>query len=123
MDNADKKPPKIKILQLTQQNFATIGISPNLVLQSYPINVKIFLGLFTSNSYIICSMIYLIYTANSITENTQIIFMSLVAAVIVLLLFALIVNAGGLFKYINDCEDIVNTSEYGQLNLPFVETR
>lgn len=130
MENADEKdtdceerPPKIKIFQLTQRNFALVGICPNLSLQSYPFNWKISMGIFILSLYIMCSMMYLFYTPNLFTENTQTVFMDSVAALIILTLLVLIFNVDEVFKYIEDCENIVNTSESCIVEFTVYKTR
>lgn len=112
-ENEQPKVPQIKILQLSRKSFAMVDICPNLEQQSYPLNWKISMGLFILSLYIMSSMMYLFYTPNTFTENTQSIFMSSVAALIILSLLVLIFNVHELFKSTDDCEHIVNTSECG----------
>lgn len=104
---------KYRKLKLSRKSFAMVDICPNLEQQSYPLNWKISMGLFILSLYIMSSMMYLFYTPNTFTENTQSIFMSSVAALIILSLLVLIFNVHELFKSTDDCEHIVNTSECG----------
>lgn len=70
------------------------------------------MGLFMFGLYILCSMMYLFRTPKTFAENTQTIFMSSVATLMILTSMVLILNVDELFKYIDGCEDIVNTSEF-----------
>lgn len=110
-DQKMKIPPKMKILQLTLKNFATIGVNPNLSLQPYPFNAKIFISVLILSSYLICNLVFLFYEAKTFTELIQSIYMSFCIASIIFCSAVIISNVNKLFQTINACENFVNTSE------------
>lgn len=102
----------MKIFQLTQRNFATIGISADSSTQSsYQFNGQIFVGVFILGSIAICNFIYIFYEAETSAEYTESIFMSTLSIPFFLALLILILNVKKLFELINNCENLVNTSE------------
>lgn len=111
------KIPKMKIFQLTQRNFATIGISADSSTQSsYRFNGRIFVGVFILGSIAICNFIYIFYEAETSAEYTESIFMSTLSIPFFLALLILILNVKKLFELINNCENLVNTSEWRKSN-------
>lgn len=104
--------PKMTILQLTQKNFATIGVSPNLPLQPYPINAKIAIGFLMLASYFICYLVYWCFEATKLIEYMRSIYMASVAFVIILYVVVIILNVEEMFQLINNCENLVNTRKY-----------
>lgn len=116
MENFQQKSPKIKVFQLVQKHFATIGICSNLAEQPYPINTKIIKGSATLILFIICSLIYLSYEAKTISENMRIIYMCSSATLIFLALMILTLNVKELFQVVNDFDSIANTSECSVAN-------
>lgn len=77
MENSEKEnktktpPPRLNMLQLTQNTFATVGISPTLSLQPYPINAKILLGLLILSLYFVSNFVYTIIDAKTFAEYTE----------------------------------------------------
>lgn len=101
----------MKVFQTTQKHFATAGITSNLVLQSYPLNGRIFLGFLMLSLAIICSLLYTFNEAKTFSEFTESIFMTALAALVILVLLIIIFVIEKLFRLIGTCENIVNTSE------------
>lgn len=97
------KPQLIKIFQLTQKTFATIGISSEW-------NKNIFIGFSIVSISIICIFKFTFYEAQTFAESTQSMYMGSVAIVIILILFIFVLKAEEFYELINDCENIVNTS-------------
>lgn len=103
----------MNIFQLTLKNFATIGIDPNLVLQPYPFNEKIFLGFLILGSGVICNFMYIFYEAKTYTEYTRTIYMCSLELLIIFTLTIIIFKVKMFFKLFNDdCQNLVNTSKY-----------
>lgn len=119
-NNSQSKFPKMKIFQSIQRNFATIGITVDLATQSYPLNGRIFVGVSILASIAICNFIYIFYEAETSAEYTEAIFMSTIAIPFFLALMILILNVKLMFKSIQQCENLVNTSELANRTvLPF----
>lgn len=102
----------MKILELTQKNFATVGVTAHLAHQPYPINAKISIGFLILSSYFICNFVFAFCDAKTFTEYTQSIYVTSAVALIIFCAVVLVLNVKKLFKLIKDCEIIVNTSEY-----------
>lgn len=103
---------KMKILQLTLKNIATIGVNPNLSLQPFPFNAKIFFAFLILSSYLICNLVFLFYESKTFTERIQSIYMSSGIASAIFCWVILIFNVNKLFETINACENLINTGEY-----------
>lgn len=104
--------PRIKISQLTQKNLAIIGICPELVMQSYPLDQKILMGLSALGLTIISILKFFFYEARTFYEYTQ---SSYIGSVAILMFFCLFIAAfeiEKLFDLINDYENHVNASEF-----------
>lgn len=101
----------MKVFQTTQKNFVAAGINSNLVLQSIPLNARIFMGLSMLGLNIICNLLYTFYDAKTFAEYTGSIFMTAAAALILLILLIIVLVMEKLFTLIDNCENIVNTSE------------
>ena len=118
MENSKKKqeksksqPPKLKVFEITQKNFVTVGITPNLVDQTYPFNGMILFGFLLLGSAIYCTFLFIIYDAETYAEYTQAIYISSVATLIIVMLMIVTTKAKKLFKFINACNDFVDTCE------------
>lgn len=107
-NKTQSKLSKLKIFQLTQKHFATIGISRNLVMQPYPINVNILMAFVT----IICNLVYAIDGAKTLAEYTQSIYIISMAILVIFALMIIILKVDKLFELIGNFESIVNTSMY-----------
>lgn len=114
MESSKQKQPKIKVFQLILEHLANAGICSDLVLQPYPFNRKIFKNFLILLLYIICSVMYLFYEAKTFTENTGTIYMGSVSALITIALLILVFSVKKMFKFINSCEEIANTSKFLQ---------
>lgn len=111
-NRAMEAPPKMKIFQSVQRNLATIGVSPKLSHQPYPFNTKIITNFLILESFVISNLAFEIFEAKTLTELTQSIYICSLGCLNTYVLSEIIVNVKKLFKLINDCENIVNTSEY-----------
>lgn len=103
---------KLKIFQLCQKHFATIGISPNLVMQAYPINVKIFMAFVMNHVTIISNLVYVVREAKTFAEFTQSIYFISMALLIIFALMIIILKVDKLFELIENFDRMVNTSKY-----------
>lgn len=110
-------PPKLKVFWSVQKNLATFGVTPELSLQPYPFNSKIFTNFLVLISSIICSLVFEFFEAKTFTELEQSIYLCSLDVLIIFALPIFIFNVEKLFKHINDCEDLVNTSEYSVSSL------
>lgn len=112
------KLPRMKILEETQKNLATVGIHPNLLLwKACPFNGKNLLGFLLLEMAFVFNVVYFFFEAKTPSDRTLSIYMVSVSAIFILYLLILILNAEKLFELINDCENkIVNTSECGKSN-------
>lgn len=101
----------MKVFQLTQKNFAIVGITSNWAIKSQPFNWKIFTCFSVLGSSIICSLMYILFEADTLNEYTQSIYSGSMTASIILSFMLVIINVKKMFQLIDICEDIVNTSE------------
>lgn len=116
MENSEQpkskaKLPKCKVFEIPLKNLAIVGIRPNLAMQPYPFNAKIFMGFLALGCAIYCTCVYTIYDAKSFAEYTQSIYVCSLLALIVLILLAIIPNAEKMFELIDACDQLVNTSQ------------
>lgn len=105
---------KKRIFQIILKNFATVGIEPKLKTQAYPLNGRILIGFCLLTLSMICSFEYTFFEAKTFIGYTQTAFMGSAVVVLILVLLILILNVEELFKFINDCENLVNLSEYAR---------
>lgn len=112
LENQTIKPSEMKIFQLTQKNFDSLGVTPKLSLQPYPFNEKILIGFFILGLFFICSLMSTIFESKTFTDYTQSVYLDSLAVVISSVLVILVFNVKKLFKLIDDCENLVNASEY-----------
>lgn len=103
--------PKLKILQLSQMNFAAIGISRNLVDELYPFNEKVSLGFLTVVLSIIFDLMYTIREAETFAEYNQSVYMSSLAITIIFALAIILLNVTKLFTLIEKFENLSNSSK------------
>lgn len=112
--NCSKEPPpprKLKIFQLTQRNFAMFGVDRTLLLQPYPFNTKICIGMLTAVYAVISNLLYLIFEAETFNEFAQYIFLDSSAIFMMLLQVICILNVKQLFQLIDSFENFINKSE------------
>lgn len=102
----------MKIFQLTQKNFATIGISPILSYQSWSLNAEILIGFSITTVSFICTLVFAFSEAKTFIEYTQSIYIGSCAVIVILALVVIVFNVKKFFQLINDCENITNTSKY-----------
>lgn len=102
---------RMKILQVTQKNFATVGISATLSTRTYPLNGQILLDFALLGLYFICYLMYTFFEAKTFAEYTQSIYLSSMIALIIFVLLIIISNVKRLFDVIIDAENLVNSSE------------
>lgn len=111
-ENRITKLPKMKIFQLTQKNFATVGVNPHLSLQSYPFNAKILTGFLITSLCLICNFMFAFFEAKTFIEYTQSVYIGSCAAIVIFALVVIVLNVKKLFQLISDCENISNTGQY-----------
>lgn len=104
--------PEMKILQFTQTNFATVGISRALATQSYPLNGRLLIGFLALIAALIFSLSYASREAESLFEYTQAAYMISLVNLILFDLLVIILKANALFDFIEDFERLANTSKY-----------
>lgn len=102
--------PKMKVFQLTLDNFALAGIVPSLAIQSCPLNGKILLIFSIIGLSMFCNFKFTFYGAKTFVEYTQSIYMGSMATIVFFVQLILILKLKNLFKLTNDCESIANTS-------------
>lgn len=110
-ENPQPKLPRKKIFQIVLKNFATIGIDSNLRAQPYPINGKILMSFAILAVTAILTLSYALYGAKTFIECIQSTYMGSAATLIFFELLIVILHMEKLFKLIEDCESIVNTSK------------
>lgn len=103
--------PKLKAFESIQFHLATVGITPCLANQSYPINGSISYGFLLLGSCIYFSFKFLIYDAETYIEYTQSVFAGSLATLILLALIIIILKVQKLFEFIHSCENSFNTRE------------
>lgn len=111
MENTKQKhtSSKLKIYQVIQKNFATLGICPNLTMQPYPINGKIFIGFQILISGIYFLLMYIFNDAQTFIEYTQTIYICSCATLMSIAFIIILINVEKLFNLINNCEKVINT--------------
>lgn len=103
---------KRRVFKIVQKNFATVGITPSLVDQSYPLNGTISFAFLMLASAIYCTFVFIAYDAETFADYTQSAYTVSIVTFILLLLLASILKAKNLFEFINGCGALVNTSAY-----------
>lgn len=105
------QPPKRKAFEIIQKYFAKIGIAPSLADQAYPFNRKILFGFSMLSLGNCCSFVYITYVAETFADYTQSVYMLSFGILIVFALIILIFNVEKLFEYMDECDDLINTSK------------
>ena len=107
----------MKLFQGAQTTYGILGITPHQSIQKYPINWKILMvSLFHVSNITFCLMNYEkeVKSANSFAEYSDWIFL-FTSVVSVATYFAItVLHSSKLFKYIDNCEKIVQKSESNQ---------
>lgn len=111
-DNSQTGLPRKKVFECILLNFATVGIEPSIVAQPYPINVRILMGFGILGAYMFCNFKYTFYEAKTFIEYSQTTYIGSGALLIAIYLLVIVLKIEKLFKFINDCEHIVNLGEY-----------
>lgn len=111
MDNSQSNLPKLKVFQSIQKNFALMGISPKLVAQSYPFNVRIFAYFLSVMSGITLTCVYIFTDAKTVSEYMQTIYVASAGIFDVFTLLILILKVDQLFEFINRLDNVVNMSK------------
>lgn len=111
MENQQKEFQKIKAFQNLEQKFAFIGIGPNLATQTYPLNIKIFMGILLLGSAIISTLVYATKEAKTLAEYTQSLFVCSILILIMFMLLTIILNVKTFYEYIIDLNAVINTSK------------
>lgn len=106
------KLPRMQVFQTIQKNFAIAGITPDLVNQAYPLNVKILMGFLSLNSGAYFNLAFTLYYADTFAEYTQSIYVFSLVDLIIFALLIVVLQVDKLFKFVNTCCDIVNSSQY-----------
>lgn len=110
-ENPPLKLPKIEIFQVIQKNLTTVGITPNLSTQPYPLNGKIVMGFLILTSALISSCVYFFYFANTIVEYTQSTYMGSIAIMVIIFLLIIVFKVEKLFVLISHFDIVINTSK------------
>lgn len=110
-DSKQKNLPEVTILQTTQKNLAMLGIIPKLVTQSCPLSGKILSGflLLSTSSAFVC--VYIINDAKTFIDYTQSVYIASVGILLFFEMLILILKVEELYKFVNRCNGIINTSE------------
>lgn len=110
---------KIKAFKTTEKNFATIGISPKLVNQSYPLNGIIFMSflILGLGSAFVC--VYIFNYAATFSEYTQSIYTVSAAILIMVALIIIILQVDKLFEYIDCCDKMLNMCKFDTFSSVF----
>lgn len=109
--NPKPKQPKMLVFQAIQKTFAVAGITRKLVTQAYPLNVKIVMGFLLLNTGATINLIYTVWYADTFAEYTQSIYVFSLVELLVFALLIVIFKVDELFKFVDTCNGIVNTSE------------
>lgn len=100
-----------RVFERIQKDFATAGITPSLTEQSYPFNGTVLFGFFTICAVIWCTFVFIVYEADTFGEYTQCVCACSFAILIVFVLLTVILKVKKLFKLIESCDALVNSSE------------
>lgn len=117
MENSEQTKPKpkirkIKIFELTQKNFASIGIDASLMAQPYPFNDKILFDFLILISSIVCHLMFTFCEAKTFSEYVRSIYMFSLATLTILILVIVILNVTKIFNLIEGAENLANTSKW-----------
>lgn len=104
--------PKFRIFLLTQKNFATLGVTPDLSNQQCLFNKRISIGLSLLGLATICIFQFFFYEAKTFSECTQASYLGLYSALILIGLLIVVIKVKKLFEFIKNSENLVNTSKW-----------
>lgn len=113
-ENPQSKLPKMKIFQTIHKNLSIIGIGPDSAQQLRQFNAKILINLSTLCVGFNGVLVYIIIEAKTFLEFTQSIYLCTTYAIVTFVFIVLIFKLNELFKAINDCECLANTSKWGE---------
>lgn len=104
--------PKKLIFQTVKKNLSALGISLDLSMQSRLLNARLLLSLLAPGLCNIGMLLYSFNEAQTVFQFTQSIFICSAYTLSILFLLIILCYSNELFKLINDCECIVNTSKW-----------
>lgn len=102
---------KLTAFQTVQANFAVVGISRELVTQSYPLNVKIFMGFLLFIGMIAFECVFIFSYADTFYKYMQSIYYVCGSILFIFALVILVLTVDKLFEPIDDCDTIINASK------------
>src|ERR1044071_4785657 len=105
---------KLKVFEISQKYFATIGITSNLTSKSYPFNGIVLFGFLMLCVNIYCTSMFIIFGAKTFAEYTQSVYVTTLLTLVIFCLLIITLKVNNLFEFINKSDDIVNTSKYCQ---------
>lgn len=105
-------PTKLRAFKLSQEYFATIGITPKLAHQSCPLNGEILSGFLMLGAGLYCASAFIVHDAQTFAEYTQSVYTLSILIFIILNLLISISKVGKLFELIDMSDDLVNTREF-----------
>lgn len=116
MANSKRQKPKqeqrkLRAYQVTLKSLALVGIDSNLMLQSYPINVKMVMGYLLVFVGIVLMLVFIFNESKTFAEYTQAVYMCSLSALIVFALIILSAKVHNLFQFIKNMDDVINSSE------------
>lgn len=113
--------PKMKVFQHVQKNFATLGIDSDLMLQQYPINMKIFISYLLGLGSIISMLMFLFDEQKTFAEYTQAVYFGSFAVLIISALVILVLHVDKLFQFIKTLDVTINASKCTSNIIPLFE--
>lgn len=105
-------PSKLKAFEIIRKNFATAGITPDLMHQPCPLNGTILIEFLMACSGIFSTSVFILYDAQTFTEYTQAVYIGSILTLILFALLIIILKLKNLFEYFNGNDKLINTSEY-----------
>lgn len=113
MENSkqENSQPKIKCFKTIQMYFDMVGIRPELVTQSYPLNERIVIGFLMLSLTVTALCVYILNYAETLFEYTQSIYVGSAVVLFVLILVILVLKMDKFFECINNCDSQLNKSE------------
>lgn len=102
---------KLKPFKTIQENFAIIGIKPELLAQSYPFNWRILITFAEIALGVGFVSMYVINYANTFIDYTQSIFLGSAGALVIVILLCIIIKVETLFEFIDRNDNIINISK------------
>lgn len=111
MNRSQSNLPKLTAFKAVRRKFAVVGITPELVAQSYPLNGRIFIGLLLFSSAIVCICLDIFKDNKPFAEYTRSINVATADGLLISVLVISILNVERLFEFIVHCESVVNISK------------